>query len=61
MVPVWCCWITKLPVLDGPTNHGCLNCRGVAKVFPDTSFELNVEFYGMGMFSKVRGIGAALE
>jgi len=39
-------------VSDGPTNNGCLNCRGVVRVNSASSVDYNVEYWGMGHFSR---------
>jgi glucosylceramidase len=38
---------------DGPKNNGCLDCRGVVRIRSlSHKIDYNIEFYGMGHFSK---------
>ncbi|EGG21653.1 glycoside hydrolase family 30 protein [Cavenderia fasciculata] len=47
-------WNFALNTQSGPTNHGCLNCRGFITVDESTyqSIEYNVEYYGTAHYNK---------
>lgn len=52
-------WNLALDPSDGPTNGGCLNCRGVITIDPETGrIERNVEYYVLGHASKFVRPGA---
>jgi len=51
-------WNLALDENDGPTNGGCMNCRGVITVHSDGSYTRNEEYYFIGHFSKFVKQGA---
>jgi glucosylceramidase len=51
-------WNIALDDNDGPTNGGCMNCRGVVTIHEDGSYTRNEEYYFIGHFSKFVEPGA---
>lgn len=51
-------WNLALDDNDGPTNGGCMNCRGVVTVHEDGTYTKNEEYYMIGHFSKFVKQGA---
>lgn len=52
-------WNLALDDQDGPTNGGCMNCRGVITIHEDGSYTRNEEYYMIGHFSKFVERGAS--
>ena len=50
-------WNLVLDENDGPTNGGCMNCRGVLTKTAH-GYQKNVEYYALGHFSKFYQTGA---
>ncbi|MDY0075540.1 MAG: glycoside hydrolase family 30 beta sandwich domain-containing protein [Acholeplasmataceae bacterium] len=51
-------WNLALDDNDGPTNGGCMNCRGVVTIHEDGTYTKNEEYYMIGHFSKFVDQGA---
>ncbi|AQX12038.1 glucan endo-1,6-beta-glucosidase [Elizabethkingia meningoseptica] len=51
-------WNLALDEKDGPTNKGCLNCRGVITVTSDGKIKKNEEYYSLGHVGKFLQQGA---
>ncbi|PZR16246.1 MAG: glucan endo-1,6-beta-glucosidase, partial [Flavobacterium psychrophilum] len=51
-------WNLALNSNSGPTNGGCMDCRGVVTVSADGSVTKNVEYYALAHFSKFVKPGA---
>jgi glucosylceramidase len=51
-------WNLALDDNDGPTNGGCMNCRGVITIHEDGTYTRNEEYYFIGHFSKFVNRGA---
>lgn len=51
-------WNLALDEKDGPTNKGCLNCRGVVTVTSDGKIKKNEEYYSLGHLGKFLQQGA---
>jgi glucosylceramidase len=51
-------WNLALDDQDGPTNGGCMNCRGVITIHEDGTYTRNEEYYMIGHFSKFVKRGA---
>lgn len=51
-------WNIALDDNDGPTNGGCMNCRGVVTIHEDGTYTRNEEYYFIGHFSKFVKPGA---
>ncbi len=51
-------WNLALDEKNGPTNGGCMDCRGVVTVRTDGSVEQNIEYYTLGHVSKFVRKGA---
>ncbi len=51
-------WNLALDDHHGPTNGGCMNCRGVLTVHEDGTYTKNEEYYFIGHFSKFVKKGA---
>ncbi len=51
-------WNLALDDNDGPTNGGCMNCRGVVTIHEDGTYTKNEEYYMIGHFSKFIRQGA---
>lgn len=51
-------WNLALDDNDGPTNGGCMNCRGVVTIHEDGTYTKNEEYYMIGHFSKFIEKGA---
>jgi glucosylceramidase len=45
-------WNIALDDKGGPTNGGCLTCRGVVTINPDGQVSYNLDYYGLGQVSK---------